>query len=216
MRRRTSPPDCNRARRLTFTSTRTFASTLALALLLVGCAFRPGGTAHDDDGDDDDVITDAAVDRGDDPVPDARTIDAAIDARAPFELDGCPDGYRGILNTSSRWRMIDATSWSSAAAACRGHLAGATHLAVFAGQGDRDAVGAALFFSGEYRRTWIGVWNDGQAVRTVTGEPVYPSTTLASMQAVTWVRDLVSPFRADPMTASFAALCECDGLPSAP
>ena len=194
---------------------------LALAAGLGACAFHPdGGTpAGDDDGDDGGVIVDAAAaEDAATPAVDARLADATVaDARPPFDTDACPPGYVDVLGQPSRYMVINPSGWLAAQATCKSHSAGqATHLAVFSGQGERDGVGAALFFGGEHRRTWIGVWHDGSGARTVTGAPLYPTTPVAVGQAVSWVRDLVAPFRADAVGTTYAALCECDGLPSVP
>lgn len=190
------------------------AAITAAALALAGCAFSPDGGAGAGDDDDRDPIDapDTAIDAAS--SADARTMDAAVDAGRDFDVSTCPDEYRGVLNTSSRYRVIDGGPFATVAAACRDHLPGATHLTVFSGIGERDALGAALFFGGEFRRTWIGVYDAGGGARTVTGEPVYPSIALAPMRGVTWIRDLITPFRADGLSSSFAAVCECDGRPS--
>ena len=185
------------------------------AVLAAGCAFRPSGGAAGEP-DDDDVTTDAPapvvdarppVDAGDDPV---------LDAGPGFDLDACPSSYLSVLNAPSRYRIINPLSWASAEATCQGHSSGLTHLVVFSGQGERDAVGAAVIVTGDFRRMWIGVWNGGDGARTVTGEPVYPDTALEASEAVSWIRSLTTPFRADPLTTPFAALCECDGRPATP
>lgn len=193
------------------------AALAATALALAGCAFRPGGGPGDDAGGDDDIVDAAGRDGAAVDAPRPVTVDASPDAgRPPFDTATCPSSYVDVFNTSSRWRMIAPLPWAAAAAACKGHAAGLTHLAVFSNSGERDAVGTALLVSADFRRTWIGVWHDGTAVRTVTGEAVYPDTLLRPTQAVSWIRDLLTPFRADPTSTSFAALCECDGLPSSP
>lgn len=189
--------------------------TMGLALAAGGCAFRPAGGSQGDD-DDDDVTGDAAA-----PTPDAASaIDAADDpvpdARPGFDFETCPSSYVRVWNAPSRYRMIDPVPWASAAAICKAHSQGLTHLAVLGGQGERDAVGGALVVTGDFRRTWIGVWNNGTGARTVTGEPLYPSTGLEPGQAVSWIRDLVTPFRGESVGESHAALCECDGLPASP
>jgi hypothetical protein len=193
------------------------AAVLTVSLLVAGCAFRPdGGLAGGED--DAGVTSDAAEESVDAAVAiDAGLNDAAhVDARPPFDVDDCPDSYRGILNTSSRWRVIEPESWGDAAATCAEHEPGATHLAVFSGQGERDAVGAALFFGNEHRRLWIGVWHTGTTIRTVTGEPLYPNVSMAPGQAVSWIRSLTDPFDVEAATSPYAALCECDGRPSQP
>ncbi len=189
-------------------------SSLTLVVALAGCAFQP--TGHGDGGADDDTDRDGAAVDGADPV-DARDVDARdVDARPSFDASVCPGDYRGIGDQPTRYRMIDGGTWAAAEVACKLHAPGLTHLAVFSDDGERDAVGTVLFFSGEFRRTWIGVLNDGNGARTVTGEPRYPSTGVEPGQAVSWIRDLITPFRAEPMTTSYAALCECDGLPASP
>ena len=192
---------------------------LALVVGLGGCAFHPdGGTPVGGDDGDGGVIGDAG-DGEDAAVPgvDARLVDATVaDARPAFDPETCPDGYAEVLGQPSRYRIIDPVGWLGAQVVCKGHSAGLTHLAVFSGTGERDGVGAALFFGGEFRRTWIGVWHDGAGPRTVTGEALYPSTAVTVGQAVSWVRDLIAPFRADSVGTPFAAVCECDGLGSTP
>ena len=54
-------------------------------------------------------------------------------------------------------------------------------------------------------------------VRSDTGSTIGTATTaLGSGQGVTWIRDLVTPFRADALHLGFAALCECDGRATTP
>jgi hypothetical protein len=180
-----------------------------LSIALGACSFSPGGGAASDDDGDDDVTADARGDGGD-------LVDAAVDAPAVFDPNACPSEYLVLNNQTSRYRMISDVTWAGAEAACKAQSNGLTHLAVFGGMPERDAIGAVLFFSGDFRRTWIGAWNDGTGLRTVTGEPPYPAMDVAPSQAVTWIRDLVSPFRADPVTVPYAALCECDGQPATP
>lgn len=187
-----------------------------IAALAGGCPFRPDGepiVGSDDDGAvaadaaDSDGSLDAAV------ATDARTIDAA----PPFDPADCPGSYRNVLGQPSKYRVVGDETWADAQARCkRDSTLGYTHLAVLSGDGERDGVGIALVATAEYRRLWIGTWNPGTGARTVTGEALYPSTALEANQAVTWVRDLVGPFRAESIGVGYAVLCECDGRASQP
>lgn len=192
----------------------TFPGLAAIAAL-ASCAFRPSGGAVDDqrgDGGPGDQDSDDAAAATDGPAPiDARPVDA----HPAFDASACPADYRAMGNQATRYRIIDGGTWVAAEAACEHDAPGLTHLAVFSDDGERDAVGTALFFSGEFRRTWIGVLNDGTA-HTVTGEPLYPAISVGPGQAVSWVRDLFTPFRAEAMSTSYAAACECDGLAATP
>ena len=190
------------------------AVAAVVAALVGGCRFRPDGDPSADD--DDDVTADAA--EADASLDAAVTTDArTIDAQPAFDPGACPGSYRVVLGQPSKYRVVGNETWTDAQARCkRDSVEGYTHLAVLGSDGERDGVGLALVATAEYRRLWIGTWNPGPGARTVTGEALYPSTALATGQAVTWVRDVITPFRAESVDVSYAMLCECDGRASQP